>query len=128
MGINLSGMMKTIRNIMWEDTGLNGDAQRIEQLGWMIFLKVLSDKEKELKLLEDNYISPLPAACHWDNWAGDDEGMTGDELLKFVDRKLFPDLKNLDVSSGNKRALIIRDVFEGNHNYMKSGTNLRRVL
>ncbi|MBC2714084.1 MAG: N-6 DNA methylase [Desulfobacteraceae bacterium] len=129
MSINLSGMMKTIRNIMREDTGLNGDAQRIEQLGWMIFLKVLSDKEKELELLEDNnYVSPLPKAYHWDQWAGDDEGMTGDELLAFVDQKLFPDLKNLDVSTGNRRALIIRDVFEGNHNYMKSGINLRRVL
>ena len=129
MTINLSGMMKTIRNIMREDTGLNGDAQRIEQLGWMIFLKVLSDKEKELELLEDNnYVSPLPKAYHWDQWAGDDEGITGDELLMFVDQKLFPDLKNLDVSTGNKRALIIRGVFEGNHNYMKSGINLRRVL
>jgi len=128
MSINLSGMMKTIRNIMREDTGLNGDAQRIEQLGWMIFLKVLSDKEKELELLEDDYLSPLPKAYHWDQWAGDDEGITGDELLVFVDQKLFPDLKNLDISNGNKRALIIRDVFEGNHNYMKSGINLRRVL
>ena len=128
MSINLSGMMKTIRNIMREDTGLNGDAQRIEQLGWMIFLKVLSDKEKELELLEDDYVTPLPKAYHWDQWAGNDEGMTGDELLTFVDQKLFPDLKNIDVSTGNKRALIIRGVFEGNHNYMKSGINLRRVL
>jgi type I restriction enzyme M protein len=128
MSINLSGMMKSIRNIMREDTGLNGDAQRIEQLGWMIFLKVLSDKEKELELMEDDYISPLPERYHWDEWAGDDEGMTGDKLLLFVDQKLFPDLKNLDVSGGNQRALIIREVFEGNHNYMKSGINLRRVL
>jgi len=118
MSINLSGMMKSIRNIMREDTGLNGDAQRIEQLGWMIFLKVLSDKEKELELMEDDYTSHLPAKYHWDEWAGDDEGMTGDKLLQFVDQKLFPDLKNLDVSEGNKRALIIREVFEGNHNYM----------
>ena len=128
MTINLSGMMKTIRNIMREDTGLNGDAQRIEQLGWMIFLKVLSDKEKELELLADDYISPLPGSYHWDQWAGDDEGMTGDNLLYFVDQKLFPDLRNLDVSTGNQRALIIRNVFDGNHNYMKSGINLRRVL
>lgn len=120
--------MKTIRNIMREDTGLNGDAQRIEQLGWMIFIKVLSDKEKELELMEDDYTSPLPAAYHWDAWAGDDEGMTGDKLLYFVDQKLFPGLRELDVSAGNKRALIIREVFEGNHNYMKSGINLRRVL
>ena len=128
MSVNLSGLMKTIRNIMWEDTGLNGDAQRIEQLGWMIFLKVLSDKEKELELMEDGYTSPLPSEYHWDAWAGDDEGMTGDKLLKFVDQKLFPGIRGLDVSDGNKRALIIREVFEGNHNYMKSGINLRRVL
>jgi type I restriction enzyme M protein len=121
-------MMKSIRNIMREDTGLNGDAQRIEQLGWMIFIKVFSDKEKELELMEDNYLSPLPSEYHWDEWAGDEEGITGDALLEFVDQKLFPELKALDVSDGNKRALIIRKVFEGNHNYMKSGINLRRVL
>jgi len=128
MSVNISGLMKSIRNIMREDTGLNGDAQRIEQLGWMIFIKVFSDKEKELELMEDKYVSPLPSEYHWDEWAGDEEGITGDGLLKFVDQRLFPDLKELDVSDGNKRALIIREVFEGNHNYMKSGINLRRVL
>jgi len=128
MTTNISGLMKSIRNIMREDTGLNGDAQRIEQLGWMIFLKVLSDKEKELEIMEDNYISPLPKKFHWDNWASDDEGITGDALLSFVDQELFPSLKNLDINSGNKRALMIREVFEGNHNYMKLGTNLRKVL
>ncbi len=128
MSVNLSGMMKSIRNIMREDTGLNGDAQRIEQFGWMIFIKVLSDKEKELEFMGDNYVSPLPDGYHWDKWAGDDEGITGDELLYFVDQQLFPELSQLDVSDGNPRALIIREVFEGNHNYMKSGTTLRRVL
>jgi type I restriction enzyme M protein len=128
MSVNIGGLMKSIRNIMREDTGLNGDAQRIEQLGWMIFIKVFSDKEKELELMEDNYVSPLPFEYHWDEWAGDEEGITGDGLLKFVDQRLFPDLKELDVSDGNERALIIREVFEGNHNYMKSGINLRRVL
>jgi type I restriction enzyme M protein len=128
MSVNISGLVKSIRNIMREDTGLNGDAQRIEQLGWMIFIKVLSDKEKELKMMEENYVSPLPKEYHWDNWAGDEEGMTGEELLTFVDQKLFPGLRELDVSNNNKRALIIREVFEGNHNYMKSGINLRRVL
>ena len=128
MSVNISGMMKSIRNIMREDTGLNGDAQRIEQLGWMIFIKVFSDKEKELELMEDDYASPMSSEYHWDEWAGDEEGMTGDDLLKFVDQRLFPGLKELDVSDGNRRALIIREVFEGNHNYMKSGINLRRVL
>ena len=117
---------------MWQDTGLNGDAQRIEQLGWMLFLKIFSDKDKELELTDDNYISPIPDAFHWvnekGNWAGDDEGMTGDELLEFVDRQLFPTLRSIDVSTGNRRALIVREVFEGNNNYMKSGTNIRKVL
>jgi type I restriction enzyme M protein len=117
---------------MWQDTGLNGDAQRIEQLGWMLFLKIFSDKDKELELLDDNYTSPIPDLFHWvkekGNWAGDDEGMTGDELLEFVDRQLFPALRNIDVSFGNRRALIVREVFEGNNNYMKSGINIRKVL
>ena len=129
---NIGGVLKSIQQIMWQDTGLNGDAQRIEQLGWMLFLKIFSDKDKELELLDDNYKSPIPDQFHWvkekGNWAGDDEGMTGDELLEFVDRKLFPALRNLDLSTGNKRALIVREVFEGNNNYMKSGINIRKVL
>lgn len=129
---NISSILKSIQTIMWQDTGLNGDAQRIEQLGWMLFLKIFSDKDKELELLDDNYTSPIPDAFHWvkekGNWAGDDEGMTGDELLDFVDRKLFPALRNIDVSTGNRRALIVREVFEGNNNYMKSGINIRKVL
>ncbi len=129
---NISSILKSIQTIMWQDTGLNGDAQRIEQLGWMLFLKIFSDKDKELELLDDNYISPIPDELHWvkekGNWAGDDEGMTGDELLEFVDRKLFPALRNIDVSTGNRRALIVREVFEGNNNYMKSGINIRKVL
>ena len=129
---NISGVIKSIRDIMWQDTGLNGDAQRIEQLGWMLFLKIFSDKDLELELLDDAYTSPIPAEFHWvqekGNWAGDDEGITGDELLEFVDRQLFPALRNLDVSTGNRRALIVREVFEGNNNYMKSGINIRKVL
>jgi type I restriction enzyme M protein len=117
---------------MWQDTGLNGDAQRIEQLGWMFFLKIFSDKDQELELLNDNYKSPIPPEFHWKkekgNWAGDDEGITGDDLLTFVDQKLFPALRNIDLSVGNGRALIVREVFEGNHNYMKSGINIRKVL
>ena len=129
---NISGIIKSIQNIMWQDTGLNGDAQRIEQLGWMLFLKIFSDKDKELELLDDSYTSPIPNEFHWikekGNWAGDDEGMTGDELLEFVDRQLFPALRNLNLSTGNQRAIIVREVFEGNNNYMKSGINIRKVL
>ena len=76
---NIGGILKSIQQIMWQDTGLNGDAQRIEQLGWMLFLKIFSDKDKELELLDDNYTSPIPDLFHWvkakGNWAGDDEGM-----------------------------------------------------
>lgn len=129
---NISGILKSIRDIMWQDTGLNGDAQRIEQLGWMLFLKIFSDKDLEMELMNSKYKSPIPEKFHWvkvkGNWAGDDEGMTGDELLEFVDRQLFPALRNINVSTGNRRALIVREVFEGNNNYMKSGINLRKVL
>ena len=129
---NISGIIKSIRDIMWQDTGLNGDAQRIEQLGWMLFLKIFSDKDRELELISDNYRSPIPLEFHWvrekGNWAGDDEGITGDELLAFVDQKLFATLRNIDVSTGNGRALIVREVFTGNNNYMKSGINIRKVL
>lgn len=129
---NISGILKSIRDIMWQDTGLNGDAQRIEQLGWMLFLKIFSDKDRELEMMNDDYKSPIPAQFHWvrekGNWAGDDEGMTGDELLAFVDQQLFPALRNIDISVGNGRALIVREVFTGNNNYMKSGINIRKVL
>jgi len=124
---NVQGIIKSIRDIMWQDTGLNGDAQRIEQLGWMLFFKIFSDKDKELELVQDEYTSPMPAGLHWDEWASNDEGITGDELLAFIDQKLFPEIRNLSVGT-NKRALILREVFEGNNNYMKSGGNIRKVL
>ncbi len=124
---NLSGIIKSIRDIMWQDNGLNGDAQRIEQLGWMLFLKIFSDKDEELELLDDNYRSPIPPQYKWHNWASDAEGMTGDDLLAFIDRDLFPTLRNIEVVS-NRRALIVREVFMGNNNYMKSGINIRKVL
>ena len=129
---NLKGILDSIRKIMWTDTGLNGDAQRIEQLGWMLFLKIFSDKDKELELLDDSYISPIPEELHWENWAGNDEGITGDELQQFVENKLFKQLREIQIApvanTQAKRALIIREVFEGNNNYMKSGTNIRKVL
>lgn len=127
MAHNLSGIIKSIRDIMREDRGVNGDAQRIEQLGWMLFLKIFDDKDIEMELLADNYQSPIPSDCQWRNWAADDEGITGDTLQQFVDVRLFPTLKNLPVQDGNRRALLIREVFEGNNNYMKSGINIRKV-
>ncbi len=125
---NISGIVKSARKIMRQDTGTGSDELRILQLGWMLFLKIFSDKDKELELLDDDYTSPIPPELHWDEWAGDDEGMTGDELLHFVDRKLFPTLSNIDLSAGNKRALLVHEVFDNNYNYMKSGIHLRQVI
>ena len=126
--MSISGVIDAIRKIMWQDSGLNGDAQRLEQLGWMLFLKVFCDKDEELELLDDEYVSPIPEQYQWRSWAADDEGITGDELLNFIDRELFPAMRNLDLSTGNKRALIVHEVFDGNNNYMKSGINIRKVL
>lgn len=123
---NLSGIIKSIRNDMREDRGVSGDGQRIEQLGWMLFLKIFDDKDKELELMADKYKSPIPEKFKWRNWAANDEGMTGDELLNFVDQQLFPTLKEL--SARDPRAYMVREVFEGNNNYMKSGINIRKVL
>lgn len=113
---------------MRKDPGVSGDAQRIEQLGWMISLKILDDKDQEIELLNDKYVSVMPKDLQWRSWAADDEGMTGDDLKKFVDGELIPRLKDLDVSTGNKRALIIREIFDGTNNYMKNGTILRQVI
>ena len=125
---SISSIIKSTRNIMRQDTGTGSDELRILQLGWMLFLKIFSDKDKELELLQDDYRSPIPAELHWDQWAGDDEGITGDELVKFVDQRLFPTLANIDLSSGNKRAVLLREVFANNYNYMKSGIHLRQVI
>jgi len=126
--VQISGIVNSIRQIMWNDTGLNGDAQRIEQLGWMLFLKIFSDKDTELELINEDYTSPIPSKYQWNSWASDSEGMTGDDLINFVDGELFPALRNIEITPENKRAYIVREVFEGNHNYMKSGTYLRQVL
>lgn len=113
---------------MRQDTGTGSDELRILQLGWMLFLKIFSDKDKELELMDDSYTSPIPAELHWDEWASDDEGMTGDELLQFVDRQLFPTLSNIDLSTAKRRALLVHEVFANSYNYMKSGIHLRQVI
>ena len=113
---------------MRKDPGVSGDAQRIEQLGWMFFLKIMDDKDEESELVHDNYSSSIPENLQWRNWAANDEGITGDELRDFIDNELFPHLKNLDITSGNKRAIIIREIFEGTNNYMKNGTIIRQIV
>ena len=113
---------------MWKDPGVSGDAQRLEQLGWMITLKIIDDKEAELELLNDDYVSVIPSELQWRIWASDSEGITGDAMKDFIDSKLFPGLQNLDISDGNKRAILIRDIFAGTNNYMKNGTIIRQVV
>src|SRR5690554_3094157 len=100
---NIGNIIKSLQNIMRKDQGVSGDAQRIEQLGWMITLKIIDDKDKELEIIQDRYESTIPSDLQWRNWAADSEGITGDELKDFVDLTLLPGLKNLDVSTGNKR-------------------------
>ena len=125
---NIGGIIKSLQNIMWKDPGVSGDAQRLEQLGWMITLKIIDDKEAEMELISDDYVSVIPSELQWRNWAGDSEGITGDAMKEFVDGELFPGLQNLDVSTGNKRAVLIRDIFAGTNNYMKNGTIIRQVV
>jgi type I restriction enzyme M protein len=127
---NVSGVIKSIQDIMRKDVGVDGDAQRISQLVWMFFLKIFDDREAELELLEDDYKSPLPEHLRWRNWAKDPEGVTGEALSSFVNDQLFPTLKDKLVTHGStgERARVIRSVFEDAYNYMKSGTLMRQVI
>ena len=125
---NIGGVIKSIRDIFRKDPGLSGDAQRIEQLGWMIFLKLFDDKDKEKEILDLKYKSPIPTELQWRNWAEDDEGITGDELINFVNNRLFPQLKELKVGLDDRLGMIIRNIFDGTNNYMKSGTTFRQAI
>ena len=122
-------LVKSIQDIMRQDSGVDGDAQRISQLCWMFFLKIIDDQDQQLELMQDNYRSPIPDAFQWRTWAADPEGITGDELLAFVNGQLFPTLKNLapTVQPGDRRR-VVRDVFEDAYNYMKSGQLMRQVI
>ena len=124
---NITTNIKSIRDIMRKDTGVDGDAQRISQMVWMLFMKIFSDKEEEWEITIDNYISPIPENLKWQNWAADDEGLTGDRLMDFVNNELFPALKDLDISI-SPQTHIIRSVFEDTYNYMKNGTLFRQVI
>ena len=125
----ISTTIKGIQDIMRKDAGVDGDAQRIAQLGWMLFLKIFDDREQEYELMEDNYKSPIPKKLRWRTWAVDPEGITGDELLDFVNNDLFRMLKNLSFAPGdNPRGFVVRDAFEDTYNYMKSGTLMRQVI
>lgn len=140
-----SGFIKRIRDIMRMDAGINGDAQRIEQMVWMLFLKVYDAKEDDWELNEDNYESIIPEDLRWRNWAKADSNghaMTGDKLLNFVNNTLFPVLKGNDVKEGDTivyegikvapdtpiKKVIVKSTFEDANNYMKDGVYLRQVI
>jgi type I restriction enzyme M protein len=125
--MSITTNIKGIRDIMRKDTGVDGDAQRISQMVWMLFMKIFADKEEEWEITIDDYESPIPENLKWQAWAADDEGLTGDQLMEFVDNELFPMLKDLDITI-SPQAKIIRSVFDDTYNYMKNGTLFRQVI
>ena len=143
---SISSFVKRVRDIMRNDAGINGDAQRIEQIAWMLFLKVYAAKEEDWELSDDNYTSIIPEPCRWQNWAQDDHSghaLTGDKLLEFVNNKLFPVLKGQNIIDSTGKILIkgievtpqtpikkaiVKTTFEDANQYMKDGVLLRQVL
>ena len=143
---NLSGFVKRLRDIMRNDAGINGDAQRIEQIAWMLFLKVYDAKEQDWDFDDKDYVSIIPEQCRWANWAHDDKSgsaMTGDTLLNFVNNTLFPVLKGNDIKDSNGKILIegvkvtadtpikkaiVKTTFEDANQYMKDGVLLRQII
>jgi len=124
---NITGIIKTIRDIMRKDTGVDGDAQRISQMVWMLFMKIFADKEEEWEITINGYKSPIPPKLKWQSWAANAEGLTGEALVLFINNELFPGLKELDITQ-NDQAQIVRAVFEDTYNYMKNGTLFRQVI
>lgn len=129
---NLTGFVKRLRDIMRNDAGINGDAQRIEQITWLLFLKVYDAKEQDWEFDDSDYKSIIPENCRWANWAVDDKSgkaMTGDTLLNFVNNTLFPTLKKLPVDKDTPiKKAIVQTTFADANNYMKDGVLLRQVI
>ena len=122
-------LVKSIQDTMRKDSGVDGDAQRISQLCWMFFLKIIDDQDQELEITQDGYRSPIPERLQWRNWAADPEGLTGDGLLAFINDDLFPTLKGLSLMGDqSERRRVVRSVFEDAYNYMKSGQLIRQVI
>jgi type I restriction enzyme M protein len=134
--MSLSNTVKSIQDIMRKDAGVDGDAQRIGQLGWMLFLKIYSDLELETELEDTKYKSPIPKKFRWESWADESvagkDSLTGDALINFINNELFPKLKELDLSSftgqARERGALLISVFDDAYNYMKNGTLLRQVI
>uniref|UniRef100_UPI00402A36F7 type I restriction-modification system subunit M N-terminal domain-containing protein n=1 Tax=Mitsuokella multacida TaxID=52226 RepID=UPI00402A36F7 len=131
MATNLGGLVKRLQDIMRNDPGINGDAQRIEQIIWALFLKVYDAKEEDWEMDEDDYKSIIPEPYRWQNWAHDDgtgTAYTGEELLEFVN-ELFTVLKNLSITPDMpKKKRIVKTMFEETNQYMKDGVLLRQVI
>lgn len=131
--MTISNFVKSIQDIMRQDPGVDGDAQRISQLVWMLFLKVYDSKEEEeWEVFEENFVSIVPEELKWRNWAKASENgqaMTGTELVEFINEKLFPTLKELEIDEQtDDRAALVKYVFEDAYNYMKNGTLIRQVI
>lgn len=128
----ISNFVKSIQNVMRNDAGINGDAQRIEQIVWILFLKIYDAKEEEWELYDDEYESIIPEGFKWRDWAVDNKdgkALTGDALLDFVNNKLFPTLKSLEIDEQTPmNQVIVKYAFEDANNYQKDGTLLRQVI
>lgn len=129
--MNIGTMIKRLQDIMRQDAGVNGDAQRIEQIVWMLFLKLYDAKESEWEILEDNYKSIIPEEYRWRNWAPDNKdgkAITGDEMASFI-IQLFATLKDLEVDENTDvRGRLVKEVFTDLNNYMKDGVLIRQVV
>lgn len=127
--MSVSSAIKSIQDIMRKDAGVDGDAQRLGQMSWLLFLKIFDAQEEELEFEQTDYREPIPSQYLWRNWAADNEGITGDELLEFINDHLFPDLKNLTAPiKMNPRGFVVKEAFSDAFNYMKNGTLLRQVI
>lgn len=127
--MSISSVIKSIQDIMRQDAGVDGDAQRLSQLSWLLFLKIFDAQEEALEFEQEEYKTPIPEKYLWRNWAADPEGITGDELLEFINNELFADLKNLTAPvDTNPRGFVVRQGLSDAYNYMKNGTLLRQVI
>ncbi|WP_261887501.1 type I restriction-modification system subunit M [Vibrio aerogenes] len=127
--MSISSVIKSIQDIMRKDAGVDGDAQRLGQMSWLLFLKIFDAREEDLELELDDYKSPIPEKFLWRNWAKNPEGITGEQLLDFVNDELFYGLKNLTAPvDRNPRGFVVKEAFTDAFNYMKNGTLLRQVI
>ncbi len=127
--MSISSVIKSVQDIMRKDAGVDGDAQRLGQMSWLLFLKVFDAQEEELELEMDDYKTPIDEKYLWRNWAADAEGITGEKLLEFVNDDLFFYLKNMTAPvDKNPRGFVVKEAFSDAFNYMKNGTLLRQVI